>query len=147
MIDIKQATITDLQQVSNLFAEYRLFYNQSFDIDLAETFIKNRLTKKDSVIFVAINNGQFAGFIQLYPSFTSVGLKEIWVLNDLFIKEHYRKNGIAQILINHVLDYSKKGERKKVVLSTAFDNIDAQRLYEKSGFTKTPFLNYEKLTE
>ena len=140
---IRQATIEDLDQLAILFAQYRVFYQQPYEIDAAREFIKERLIKEESIIFIALENTAYAGFTQLYPSFSSVRLKKIWILNDLFVSSDHRKKGIAQALINHVKAYSKLTGRKKVVLSTAYDNFNAQKLYEKLGFQKEDFYNYE----
>jgi hypothetical protein len=51
-----QATIEDLEGVSNLFNFYRVFYQQTSDIEGAKTYIKKRLESKDSVIFVDLLN-------------------------------------------------------------------------------------------
>ena len=140
---IRQATINDLNQLSILFAQYRVFYEQPFEPDEATLFLKERLSKEESIVFIAIENDQYTGFIQLYPSFSSVGMKKIWILNDLFVSADYREKGIGQLLIDHVLAYCKETSRKKVVLSTAYDNLNAQKLYEKLGFTRSDFYNYE----
>lgn len=68
---------------------------------------------------------------------------EIWILNDLYIEENYRKQGAAEKLINYVIQYSKITRRKKVALATAYDNLSAQKLYEKIGFSKDDYVNYE----
>jgi ribosomal protein S18 acetylase RimI-like enzyme len=140
---IRQATINDLNQLSLLFAQYRVFYEQPFEPDEANLFLKERLSKEKSIVFIAIENDRYTGFIQLYPSFSSVGMKKIWILNDLFVSADHRKKGIGQLLIGHVLAYCKETGRKKVVLSTAYDNINAQKLYEKLGFARSDFYNYE----
>jgi len=105
---IRQATINDLNQLSVLFAQYRVFYEQPFEPDEANLFLKERLSKEESIVFIAIENDQYAGFIQLYPSFSSVGMKKIWILNDLFVSADYRKKGIGQLLINHVMAYLRQ---------------------------------------
>jgi ribosomal protein S18 acetylase RimI-like enzyme len=140
---IRQASIQDIDPLALLFAEYRVFYQQSFDPGAARQFLQERMINQESVIFIAIVDGQYSGFTQLYPSFSSVGMKKIWILNDLFIAQSHRQKGIARALINHVLEYSKETGRKKVVLSTAYDNFNAQKLYEKLGFTRSDFYNYE----
>ena len=140
---IRQATVNDLKQLSILFAQYRVFYEQPFEPDEATLFLKERMSKEESIVFIAIENDQYTGFIQLYPSFSSVGMKKIWILNDLFVSADHRKKGIGQLLINHVLAYCKATGKKKVVLSTAYDNLNAQKLYEKLGFTRSDFYNYE----
>lgn len=143
---IKQVTSDDIEAAAILFAKYREFYKQPYDLATSKQFLKERLENKESIAFVAIDEGQYAGFTQLYPSFSSVGLKRIWILNDLFVLPEHRQNGIAQALINHVIDYCKSTGRSKIVLSTAYDNLNAQQLYEKMGFVKEDFFNYEKLT-
>lgn len=140
---IRQASIKDLEQLSLLFAQYRVFYEQSFEPGACREFLEERLNKEESVIFVALDKEAYAGFTQLYPSFSSVGMKKIWILNDLFVSAEHRQKGIAQALINHVIDYSKLTGRKKVVLSTAYDNLNAQKLYEKLGFSRENFYTYE----
>lgn len=136
----RQASIQDVDQLAILFAEYRVFYQQSFDPEAAKQFLKERIINQESMIFIAIDDGKYAGFTQLYPSFSSVGMKKIWILNDLFVAPDHRQKGIARALINHVLGHSKETGRKKVVLSTAYDNFNAQKLYEKLGFTGLIFI-------
>jgi len=142
---IRQATITDLESLSVLFAQYRVFYGQSFVPDECRQFLEERLSKNESVVFIAQVEDEYAGFAQVYPCFSSVGMKKIWILNDLFVAADHRQKGIARALINHVIEYSRATGRKKVVLSTAYDNFNAQKLYEKIGFTREDFYNYEKL--
>lgn len=144
-MNIRQATTNDLDQLSVLFAQYREFYGQPFDTVASGKFLEERLSKEESIVFVAIDNNEFAGFIQLYPSFTSVGMKRIWILNDLFVAAEHRQKGVAYALINKVIEYSRETGRSKVVLSTAYSNINAQKLYEKVGFEKEEFFNYEFL--
>lgn len=140
---ITQATLNDLDQLSKLFGQYRVFYGQAFEPELCRNFLEERLGKAESVIFIALDKNDYAGFTQLYPSFSSVGMKKIWILNDLFVAVEHRQKGIAQALINHVIAHSKSSGRKKIVLSTAYDNFNAQRLYEKNGFRREDFYNYE----
>jgi ribosomal protein S18 acetylase RimI-like enzyme len=143
-VKIRQAIIDDINELAKLFADYRAFYGQDFDLEKSRSFLQQRQERKDSVIFIAVESDTILGFSQLYPSFTTIGVQEIWILNDLFINPKYRQNGVAKMLIEHILHYSKDTSRKKVILSTAYSNDKAQRLYEKSGFTKTKFYNYEK---
>jgi ribosomal protein S18 acetylase RimI-like enzyme len=140
---IRQATIEDLDQLPVLFAQYRAFYEQPFEPEAAKQFLEERLSNEESIVFIAFENETPTGFTQLYPSFSSVGLKKIWILNDLFVAEGHRKKGIARSLINHVIEFCKATGRKKVVLSTAYTNTNAQKLYEQLGFAREDFYNYE----
>lgn len=144
---IRKASIDDLTGLTTLFSEYRMFYGQADEPEQCRKFLVDRFARNESVVFLAMVDDSYAGFTQLYPSFTSVGLKEIWILNDLYVNERFRRQGVAQGLIEAVLRFSKETNRKKVVLSTAQNNYNAQRLYEKLGFTRDNFYNYEKLIE
>ena len=140
---IHRATLDDLSPLANLFDLYRIFYKQQSDLAAAKTFIHERLSLNESVIFVAKIDGEYAGFTQLYPSFTSVGMKRIWVLNDLYVHNNFRKKGVGEALIRHTFDYAHKTGRVKVILETGNNNFQAQALYEKIGFERSTNLIYE----
>lgn len=142
-MNIYQATIKDLKGVSHLFNLYRIFYKQPSDYEDAESFISDRLKNEESVIFVAVHEGEYLGFTQLYPSFSSVSMKRTWILNDLYVQEEARKQGIAQALLDKAKLHAIQSNAKSLELQTAPDNTNAQKLYEKNGYQKdTSFLNY-----
>jgi ribosomal protein S18 acetylase RimI-like enzyme len=143
-MQIVTATTDHLEQLAPLFDRYRIFYGQDSDVAKAKVFLTERITTGESVMFLALENGAGIGFTQLYPSFTSVGMARIWILNDLYVDEASRGKGVAEQLIQHALHYSRTTGRKKVILSTAHTNTQAQRLYERMGFDRDAFYNYEK---
>ncbi|MBD7984378.1 GNAT family N-acetyltransferase [Sporosarcina sp. Sa2YVA2] len=139
-----QATIEDLEGVSNLFNSYRMFYEKPSDLEGAKKYIKERLENEESVIFVVKNDQKYVGFTQLYPVFSSISMKKSWMLNDMFVDQEARKLGIGQVLLHKVKDYAVKTGAKSVVLETAPDNYAAQKLYEKNGYVRdTQFYHYE----
>ncbi len=143
-MEIYQATIEDLEGVSNLFNSYRMFYEQPSDLEGAKKYIKERLKNEESVIFVVKNNQKCVGFIQLYPTFSSISMKKAWILNDMFVDPEARKLGIGKMLLHKAKDYAFKTGAKSVVLETAPDNYAAQKLYEKNGYVRdTEFYHYE----
>jgi GNAT superfamily N-acetyltransferase len=98
--------------------------------------LQERLEKSDSTIFVANNDGQIVGFTQLYPSFSSVSMKRIWILNDLFVRETDRNKGVAKLLMNVAADFARETGAIRIILSTQTSNSSAQVLYESLGYTK-----------
>lgn len=135
-MSIEQATLKDLESVTELFDLYRMFYQQKSDIDGARKFIKERLAGEDSVIFIAYESENAVGFVQLYPSFSSVSMKKLWVLNDLYVRESVRGKGFGEELMKRAIDFAAETSTKGIRLETAPDNIGAQKLYEKLGFTR-----------
>jgi len=86
----RKAQLADVQQLAELFDQYRIFYHKDSDIPAAEKFLTERIENNDSEIFVAENEGKLVGFVQLYPLFSSTRMKRYWLLNDLYVNENYR---------------------------------------------------------
>jgi len=126
----------DVDIVAQLFDGYRQFYKQPSDPALARAFIHERLALQESVIFVAENeDGVALGFTQLYPSFSSVGARRIWILNDLFVTSSARGHGVGTLLLNAAKAHAAATGAKRLDLSTAHDN-PAQKLYESHGYVR-----------
>lgn len=134
-ITICIATSQDAQRLSLLFDDYRQFYNQPSNIQDAFLFLEERLLKSESYIFYAENkNKQILGFVQLYPSFSSVSLKKLWILNDLFVTPAARRQSVAKKLLQFTEKFSIQSQAKGLTLKTAIDNLNAQSLYKSLGW-------------
>ena len=143
---VRWAMLEDFKLVASLLNEYRQFYEQPQDIDLAESFIKSRLVNKDSVILVATNDEQhLVGFCQLYPTFCSVIAAPIFVLYDLFVEASARKTGAGKSLMLAAHEHAKQSGYARLDLTTAKTNIMAQSLYESLGRVRDEvFYTYTK---
>lgn len=130
---IKKATINDLESLTELFDLYRVFYEQLSDVQSAREFLKARLMNEESVVFLAIEGSNPVGFVQLYPTFSSVSMMRSWVLNDLYVKEQFRGKGAGEKLIHKAIQFAKERGAKGIMLETGKENYNAQRLYEKIG--------------
>ncbi|WP_085507210.1 GNAT family N-acetyltransferase [Thalassobacillus devorans] len=141
---IYRASMEDLEGVARLFQAYREFYQQESDLEVAKRYIKERLQNNDSVIFVAKSEDMLIGFVQLYPTFSSVSVSKAWILNDLYVDRAARNRGIGAVLLDKAKGYAMDTGANSISLSTAPDNFNAQRLYEKHGYQlDTQFLHYE----
>jgi len=135
-MEIRKASVEDAAIVALLFDSYRSFYKQAPDVDAAFNFIKERLQQNESVIFIAFIKDNAVGFVQLYPIFTSVGMKRAWLLNDLYIHVSSRGKGVATALLDAAKEFAKNTGSKWLMLQTASDNYTAQALYKKNGWKK-----------
>lgn len=144
-MEIKKALLDDLETTSNLFDLYRQFYKQESDLDSAKEFISNRIKNNESEIFLAIDekNNKGMGFVQLYPAFTSVGMKRIWILNDLYVHEDYRKQGVGEALMKKAEEFARETKARGLSLETHSENFSAQKLYDKTGYSRdTEYFRY-----
>ena len=135
-LTVVRATIDHIGDVAKLFDSYRRCYGQQSDRDGAEEFLTDRLQRADSVIFLASRQTETVGFVQLYPSFSSIAMKQLWVLNDLFVTETARQQGVAMALMQEAQRFAEEKSAVRLVLATGKDNVTAQRLYEKMGWVR-----------
>ena len=142
-VTTRRATAADIESVASLFDQYRQFYEQAPDADGAAAFIKARVTSNQSVVLVAVSDGEDVGFTQLYPSFSSVSMAPIWILNDLFVTSQYRRKGVGRALMEAAQAFARNDGAKRLCLATAQDNVSAQALYESQGWQRDGFLHYE----
>ncbi len=134
---IRRARIGDVGALAPLFDAYRQFYQKPGDVKGAGRFLRERLTKKDSVVFLASDDaGTVHGFVQLYPTLSSVSMQRLWILNDLFVSSSARRSGVAEALIERSIQHARETRSKGLILETAIDNIPARTLYEKLGWKR-----------
>jgi GNAT superfamily N-acetyltransferase len=134
LMKIAQATIEQLNDVAFLFNQYRIFYRQPADLDSAQKFIRERLQQQDAVILLAMENDHPVGYTQLFPSWSSVSMQRVWILNDLFVLAEKRNQGIAKALMNKAKDHAKSTNAVRLILATEATNTIGQHLYESMGY-------------
>lgn len=135
-ITVRQAVLSDLEALVPLFDRYRQFYGRTSDVAAARAFLSARFNHGESVLFVAYEESAPAGFVQLYPSYSSVSLARIFILNDIFVSEHCRKKGVASLLIESAIGYARALGAVRLSLSTAVTNRTAQAVYESAGWKR-----------
>jgi len=135
-LQLVHVTLEQVDLVAPLFDAYRQFYGQRPDIDGARRFLAERLGRGESVILAVVEGGRALGFTQLYPSFSSVSMRPIWILNDLYVAEDARRRGVGARLLRAARDHALKTGAARLALSTAVKNTTAQALYERDGWRR-----------
>ncbi len=139
----RNAKKNDLDQIAKLFDAYRVFYRKESDIESAKRFLSERLEQKDSEIFVAETpDNLIAGFVQLYPLFSSTRMKKLWLLNDLFVNPDFRSKGISIDLIEKAKQLVRETKACGMFLETEKTNVVGNKLYPKTGFILNEASNY-----
>jgi GNAT superfamily N-acetyltransferase len=138
-VEVRLAGLPDLEALVPLFDAYRQFYGQPSDLSVARAFLKERIERRESVIFVALlESGLGAGFTQLFPCFSSVRAARTYVLNDLFVVPAARRSGIGGRLLAAAAAFGRQAGASRLTLSTGVANLRAQRLYEAVGWRRNP---------
>lgn len=133
-MQIRAATPADLESLVPLFDAYRVFYGTVSDPECARRFLGERLAKSESRVFMAWEKGRGIGFTQLYPSFSSVSMKRLWILNDLFVAPESRETGVGEALMRRAEEFARADGAKGLSLATQSGNLKAQSLYGRMGY-------------
>ena len=134
-VTVRRAVPDDLDALSVLFDAYRVFYEKDSDPDGARAFMSARLSKGDSVVFIATDeSGAYLGFTQLYPLFSSVRMKSVWLLNDLFVARSARRRGVGHALMVRAQAFANETGAAGLELATAKDNEEAKSVYHDLGW-------------
>lgn len=139
---IRIAKNSDLEQLSMLFDNYRMFYKKKSDIHSAKQFLTERMINKESIIYIAEKGIKLLGFTQLYPIFSSTNLKRAWLLNDLFVAKNQRGKGISNQLLNAAKKLAKETNAHGIMLETGKKNNIGNQLYPKAGFILNETANF-----
>lgn len=141
---VRRASLADVDDVAELFALYRVFYGQAHDLAAAAAFLRVRLEREESILYIATaDDGAVLGFVQVYPTFASVELGPAWRLNDLYVLESARGRGVATSLMRAAHQGAQDAGAVWIDLETAVDNVTAQRLYEREGYARDDeYLHY-----
>jgi ribosomal protein S18 acetylase RimI-like enzyme len=134
---LRRAERDDVDRVAPLFDAYRQFYGRPSDLPLARRFLEERLARRESIVLLATDAaGAGVGFVQLFPSHSSVRAARIFVLNDLFVAPSDRGAGVAKRLMRLAAETARSAGASRLTLRTQTNNRVAQGLYASLGWTR-----------
>jgi ribosomal protein S18 acetylase RimI-like enzyme len=81
------------------------------------------------------------GFATLYFNFSSLKPGQLCILNDLYVDDSCRGQGVGKELIKYSKQYASDKGFDSITWVTASDNVTAQKLYD--SLTKDKFLWFE----
>lgn len=118
---ISKMTKEDLNSIANILqSDFDDFWNYNI--------LSNELNSSNSIYLVAKINDEIIGFAGI-----TLILDEAEI-NNIVIKKDFRKNGYSKILLQNLIDLSKKQNIKKINLEVNIENIIAINLYHSFNF-------------
>ena len=137
---VRIATVQDAAQLEILNNEF----NGEGETTL-ENIRASLAGNKQEIVVVDETNGELAGFVcvQLKKSFCYYDyMPEI---TEVYVKPHYRRNGIARAMITYAEEYCKSHyPLHKFELHTGDENDGAQSVYGKLGYSEDGELHLAK---
>lgn len=103
------------------------------------SFLATQIEEPDIVLLVAEQNGEVAGYAyggdEGYDYMSLRG--PAGVLHDIVVDPKYRGQGIGRLLLDAMIKALEERGVPRIVLSTATQNENAQRLFASVGFRPT----------
>jgi ribosomal protein S18 acetylase RimI-like enzyme len=143
-VTIRPALTEDLIQLRALIIAYIVDfyrYRQHKDEKLNE-LIHTLLEQKEGIQFVADSEGKLVGFATLYFTYSTLRASKIATMNDIYVIEEVRGQGVAAKLFAACKGYAARNRYANLAWTTAQDNLRAQRFYEKMGGDRGEWINY-----
>jgi GNAT superfamily N-acetyltransferase len=144
-LKIEPVAEAQLEALLPLIAAYQGFY-EADDIrtDRNRSFFRRFLAPSDDgLILGAWQAGTLVGYACLYWHFSSTKAAETVLMNDLFVDEVARGQGIGRALIEACAEVGRERGAAKLEWSTRPDNETAQRLYDSTGAARSDWVEYE----
>jgi len=128
-----------------MIAAYQRFYEvEDVDEKRNRTFFSRFIAPSDDGMLIGARRGDaLVGYACLYWHFTSLVPAESVLLNDLYVAEDRRGEGIGRALIEASAQIARKRGAHQLQWVTSPDNKTARRLYDATGAESEPSIEYE----
>jgi GNAT superfamily N-acetyltransferase len=147
-VQVEPLSERDYERVLPLIAGYQRFYRVEPDEERNRGFFRRFLApSEDGLLLGAWVDEDLVGFATLYWTFSSTHTAEAALMNDLFVAEGHRGEGIGLALIEASAAAARERGMHHLEWFTALDNETAQRLYERTAAERSGWYNYELALE
>ena len=146
-INVRQLQVGDKPAWEELFFAYLKFYETS-PSDVNSELLWDRLTNPEPQIqaLVAEANGVVIGIVHFHYQLSTWSDTSYCYLEDLYVAEGARENGVAKALIQQVQELAIKQGCTELFWITKESNSIARKLYDKVA-NLSDFVRYVKKLE
>jgi GNAT superfamily N-acetyltransferase len=144
-MQIERVQPADLDDLLGLMRAYCDFYEVSpSDEDLLA--VARALTRDPDLEGIQLlardPDRRPVGFATLYWTWSTTSAGRIGIMNDLFVSEAARGQGLAERLIKACRSECARRGARRLTWQTARDNLRAQAVYERVGATREQWIDY-----
>jgi GNAT superfamily N-acetyltransferase len=145
MYSIKQVGAADVGELLPLIRDYCDFYHEApadADLQALAAALIHDPDREGVQLRAREPNGYAAGFATLYWSWSTTNGGRIGIMNDLFVADTARGQGLAEQLIEACRAECARRHVRRLTWQTALDNRRAQAVYERVGATREHWIDY-----
>jgi ribosomal protein S18 acetylase RimI-like enzyme len=136
-VNVRVAEPEDAPAVARLLGEFRTtFFGRSEPGDESLLSSVEGLIRDDQTEYLLAGGEDPAGVVQLrYRDSLWSGKRDCW-LEDLFVREEARGQGVGGALVGATIERARARGCARIELDTQATNRDAIALYERHGFER-----------
>ena len=140
LVGVRSVDKNDYMQWKVLWDKYNTFYDrEDFPLEITELTWSRFFDKNEPIYaMVAEIEGNVIGIVHYLFHRSTSRIELSCYLQDLYVNENMRGQGVARKLIEAVYQKAKTSGSKRVYWQTKEDNLRARKLYDKvadlSGF-------------
>jgi len=139
---IRKATKKDIEEIAKLMLDE--FKNPPFNerVNIKSVLKSLKFYFKIEKIYVAVDRREIIGVLVFK-------IEQYWegpviIIEDLVVKEEFKKRGIGKMLMEKIEYYAKKNKLKRILFKT-HKKSPAVKFYQKIGYkTRKDIIDFEK---
>ncbi|MCL6460702.1 MAG: GNAT family N-acetyltransferase [Flavobacterium micromati] len=115
--------------------EFYAVDNYPIDVDVSKTLLTDFISNENlGKAWLIIFNNEIVGYVIITFIFSFEYQGKIAFLDELYVREKFRGNGIGSQTLAFIIEESKQLSLKLIYLEIENHNQNAQKLYIASGF-------------
>jgi GNAT superfamily N-acetyltransferase len=128
-----------LVRAHHAYDSSRFIHPEVLPGDLYTARVRAEVAQGQMMLHVAETDGEVVGFVLagIEPESWKELRHEAGYVHDVVVDEPHRHTGIGAALVAAALDWFKARGTSRIMLWTAPQNVDAQRLFQRVGFRPT----------
>ena len=143
-VEVKSLALVDYEFWLKLWQSYLTFYETSLPVSTTDATWRNLLDSNVAIHgFGAWQDDTLVGITHVVLHPNTWNTTECCYLEDLYVSESVRGQGVGRALIEYVYDFARQQNCNRVYWTTQESNTDARRLYDKLA-SLTDMVQYRK---
>jgi len=143
-VEVREAELNDRNALRGLMNTYiyDFYHYPRPEEEKLENLLDVLMEKKAGTQFVALYDGELVGFATLYFTYSTLRTGKVVIMNDLFVTEKCRIQGVGTKLFRACNQYAAYNGYVAMLWETSKANENAQKFYEKMGGEREEWYPY-----
>lgn len=132
----KQEHCLQLIRLLDAYMQDEMGNSAPMEADLAPKIISGLKKHPGYLGFFALVDGRFAALANCNKNFSTFNAKPLINIHDLIVFPDLRGKGVGRFLLDCIAEYGAENGYCRVNLEVRHDNLNAQKLYLKAGYSE-----------